>query len=155
MVTLAFTRGSMMKFLPVTSPTAWMIWPRSASLYFGVMVAPSWGWTLGCGTAGIPTDMSTLDNANTAAYRRLDEYSVGFTVMGTRMLNGFDRRFGYSFEFSLGLFGCGFGGVALLAGGVAPVFESFSRSLVACAATCAIFKLISCFWPPRSMVTVT
>ena len=31
-VTLALTRGSMMKFLPVTSATAWMIWLRSASL---------------------------------------------------------------------------------------------------------------------------
>ena len=32
MVTLALTRGSMMKFFPVTSLTAWMIWLRSASL---------------------------------------------------------------------------------------------------------------------------
>src|SRR5450631_3175937 len=119
------------------------------------MVGPSWG--LACwGEAGIDTDTSTAMSAKTAANRELGGGLVEFGIMGTRILNAFELRSRYSFEFSL---------VALWVekrGGVAPLrsvgmgeFASPSKSLVACAATWAMFSVISCFCPLRSMVTVT
>src|ERR1700761_607654 len=121
------------------------------------MVAPSCGrgccGCCGCGIAGIVTSTSTPDMARAAANLPLTRYSVGLDVMGTRILNGFDRTRRYSFVLSVVVFGDvpGGGGAPL---GVGPA-PSLSKSLVACAATCAMFNVMSCFWPPRSMVTVT
>src|SRR5271163_97419 len=120
------------------------------------MVAPSWG--LGCGAACV-ADMIRQASASVAANLRLEGNSVGLKYISTRIVNGFDRTPRYSFEFSFGVFGgvlgCVSGGGAVPLG-AGPVLESPpSSSLVACAATCAMFNVTSCLWPPRSMVTVT
>src|SRR5271163_1958193 len=91
----------------------------------------------------------------------MDCGGVGLGVILSRIVNGFDRLRRYWFEFSLLLFGDGFAGASGTApGGAAPApggapLASFSRSRVACAATCAMFNVMSCFCPPRSIVTVT
>src|ERR1700736_1031875 len=107
------------------------------------MVGPSWDFT--CGAAGNVSDTSNAASARTAATRSLGCGLVEFGIMGTRMLNAFDRRSRYSFELSLVLLGLGPAGGW---GGGPPVaeFASASKSLVAWAATWAMFSVISCFF---------
>src|SRR3982074_3176737 len=109
------------------------------------MVGPS--WALPCGAAGNVTHTSNAPSARTAAMRGFGCRLVELGIMGTRILNAFDLRFRYWFGFSLLLLGLGFpaGGAGLL--GAPPVAElaSLSSSLVACAATWAMFSVMSCF----------
>ena len=72
---------------------------------------------------------STPAIAREAANWPLPRYFVDLGFMCTRIVNGFDRTWRYSFEFSLGVFG------GVVGGGTAPFgaapFESPSSSLVA------------------------
>src|SRR5258708_30637119 len=117
------------------------------------MVGPSSGFN---GGAAKVADTSNAASASTAATRGLSCGLVEFGIMGTRILNAFDRRSRYSFE--LGLLPLGFGlpvgGGAPLGDAPAPELASPSKSFVARAATWAMFSLLSFLWPPRSMVTV-
>src|SRR5216684_8529463 len=120
------------------------------------MVGPSSDFT--CCAAGKVIDTNNATSASTAAMRGLGCGLAEFGIMGTRILNAFDLRSRYSFEFVLLPLGLGFPGGgwgAPLGGPPAAALASPSNSLVACAATWAMFSVISCFWPPRSMVTVT
>src|ERR1700731_4308841 len=118
------------------------------------MVAPSSGF--GGGAAGKAADTSNAASASTTMMRGLSSGLVEFGIMGTRILNAFDRRSRYSFEFELLPLGFGFpvGGGVPLGDAPPPELASPSNSLVAWAVTWAMFSVISCFRPPRSMVPV-
>src|ERR1700682_4028426 len=109
------------------------------------MVGSSWGFT--CCAAGNVTDTSKAASASTAAARSLGCGLVDFGIMGTRMLNAFDLRSHYWFGLSLLLLGLGVPGGGAAPFGAPPVaeFASLSNSLVAWAATWAMFRVISCF----------
>src|SRR5579859_1635245 len=118
------------------------------------MVGPS-GERAGAATAAKDIATSSTAIVPTAPVLSL---SCGLLVdiMVIRVLNALVGGARYcSLAFSLLLFvGAAPGGGAPPgrddAGAVSP-----SRSLVACAATWAMLRVISCFCPPRSIVTVT
>src|SRR5271168_679277 len=102
------------------------------------MVGPS--FCFAGGAAGNVGATSIADSARMAAMRALGCRLVEFGIMGTRAVERFDRGSRYSFEFSLLLPGTGAGG-----GGAPPAggLPSPANSLVAWAAICAMFRLIS------------
>src|SRR5882757_11343054 len=110
------------------------------------MVAPSSGFA--GGAAGKAADTSNAASASTTTMRGLCCGLVEFGIMGTRILNAFDCRSRYSFEFELLPLGFGLpGGGAPLGDAPAAELASPSNSLVAWVATWAMFSVISCFWP--------
>src|SRR5450432_2710321 len=109
------------------------------------MVAVSGGFA--CGGEDRTRAVNRPPAARAAIFRDGNRDLRDFGIMGARVLNALDPRSRYSFKFALGL-------VAGLPAGGVTLLGSASRSLVACVATCAMFRVISSFWPPRSMVTV-
>src|ERR1700730_1550934 len=109
------------------------------------------------GAAAAAVDIATSNTAisYTVPVRSLFS-GVVVGIMGTRVLNALVGGGRYcSLGFSLLLFVGAAPGGAVLPGSDAAGAVSPSKSLVAWAATWAMLRVMSCFWPPRSIVTVT